>query len=1545
MFRLPHNYHSFEVLESRIAPAAVIDGVFRAGQVGTRIELLAGEGLSTGGNEGGAYMLFVEQGRCLVFTTDLNNNGQLDYNEITGISAGDGLSLICFADIHGDIVTNLKPNGFLSDSDNNAANNPETLGGDGRILLDSRIEKIEMRSLTVADITDVNDDGVVDDDDLATRLVLSSYSIFGNIYTGTGFGSTAGGLLIDDRGLDLQEAIFTGAEGLDFFIAGVKPTIGSIKVGTAASNDYFSFGASRADNIQGTIVPFVPKPGVAGGDIINIRAANTLTKFNITSLEAGDGGTSARGGNVVDISLFGDDAGGYQAIAGDGGRGPDGGVGGAISNFADRGSVTSFVLLKSGDGGEGLTGRGGNGGTITIGSFVVTGNVNIELGNGGAGFTSGGNGASFPEGVIIAPEIPATSIGQIVSSWHDFEGLEHPATLGTYASVDFDLDGVGDYVFTSVNPGQLVVAFGAIGGGFRTIIDANGVVRFDRIYLDGFGDSEALTVGDFNGDGNPDIATGSFSVASFAGVRTFLAQYQDLDNDGDLEPGEFTGFSRGIESPVPSIALFNNGATLGDYRSAMPITDIATGDFNGDGVADIAITFTSRDILDGSPGQSFMFMMGDKEENATEGTGSFFADFGGQGDPENGIPPDNFVPLDFIRDETTTATIEALRLSTFDNHDVVSVSVNGQREFYMYDTYFGGAGGTPGALPFTVVGLGRVDVDRDVGQQNLVPATFRDLTAVDYDNDGDMDFAVILQDPTAFMVLLEQTGPGAFTIDSGTGDNAGVRLGSNGLDLGDSFVAIRVTDANGDGLFNEVALLNYSPPVLYYRVNELSIIPFTPPSGPAYSTGNTLSTFGTVLQNLGRSDDRLAFDVYSRAGLFPDYAVGMNSPQSFTEFPLAFVIDPLLKPGVHPAPLEAFRARHNEYRLVIAAGDGGGSLIGKGGTGGSLGTEFVGATIDPLNPDFVDPTGSLQITFAPNLGAVNYLVAGAGGNGFTAGGKGGNVNGVSARDTSNDARDAVNVTAGSGGFGVSGPGGRGGDIKQNSIQGGFTYLAGNGGGGRVGGTGGSILGSGVPRSYDVEGLSLSMTAGIGGTGVKRGGDGGEIKNMVMRLVNFDRGEVAGPLTMIAGAGGNSISGRGGQGGSVSNSSPLGDNNDLAFAITVIAGNGGNGIAGGHGGSISKFVDKPTNPDVPTSLTFIAGTGGSGTSGRGGNGGNVTDIDTPSTGEPVFDRILAGNGGSSSGNAGGNGGNVSGLVVSAGSGSMAIVAGAGGAGLQSGGRGGSVTKSFVTSGGSETAGKVLVIAGAGGDASAFVPNPNEGPGLNIGLKAFGGKIGRGGNGGNINGFSQFDSIDVSIDLIAGNGGSTINYGNFRDSKVFVGKGGFIKNVDVRGSIGNVAEDQPIKAYNDPTESLTEWVDRYLRGIFPLGPLNDSIGNVGIVAGAAGRIKPIAVEGGFETQPAPGATKLNGSVQNITARLLMSAVAGDVNRLAAIHVAKNINITGGLVGSDKGAVGVREYIDIDGSIIDTPVLGGGLLDGAFISDNRVNEIDGKPRVFIL
>src|SRR6185503_20716360 len=96
---------------------------------------------------------------------------------------------------------------------------------------------------------------------------------------------------------------------------------------------------------------------------------------------------------------------------------------------------------------------------------------------------------------------------------------------------------------------------------------------------------------------------------------------------------------------------------------------------------------------------------------------------------------------------------------------------------------------------------------------------------------------------------------------------------------------------------------------------------------------------------------------------------------------------------------------------------------------------------------------------------------------------------------------------------------------------GFDFRAGNGGSGRTGGLGGSILGNGIANAFDTETPQLLLQAGDGGEGNKRGGEGGRIANFVIRLPVL-RGGPAGPLLMFAGDGGNSISGRGGNGGAV-----------------------------------------------------------------------------------------------------------------------------------------------------------------------------------------------------------------------------------------------------------------------------------------------------------------------------------------------------------------------------------------------------------------------------
>ena len=321
-----------EALEPRIAPAGLLnESKFTTVTLGTPQLLDASggpndfQGLTTGSGPNGAYLLYITTGKALVYTSDLNGNGKFDPGEITGIAAGvdsEGrpLNLILFSDVHGDIVTDLLPGqgvSQLTDSDNNPAN-----GRDGRVLLDNPIGSITLRTLTSADI-----DTTIPGNTVNNRLALTSFSIYGNIYAGGGFG----GLTIDTSGESLLTSKFSGGTGTELF-TGATPQVGDIYTGTAASNQPFHFTQLAGNNaIEGTLLPFTPPAGEHGGDITGISSGGV--PFNIGTIEAGNGGFDARGGDISNITLDGD-TGGYTLIAGNGGDGPVGADGGSITGSA-----------------------------------------------------------------------------------------------------------------------------------------------------------------------------------------------------------------------------------------------------------------------------------------------------------------------------------------------------------------------------------------------------------------------------------------------------------------------------------------------------------------------------------------------------------------------------------------------------------------------------------------------------------------------------------------------------------------------------------------------------------------------------------------------------------------------------------------------------------------------------------------------------------------------------------------------------------------------------------------------------------------------------------------------------------------------------------------------------------------------------------------------------------------------------------------------------------------------------------------------------------
>src|SRR3954470_10820483 len=118
MARSRSRFSSLEPLESRIAPALLINGA----------NLLGGGGPSTGESSAGgnsATIVKVFSGSAIVWYQD---------DHIVGISVGPNVSLEVHGDVLGDIVANLTSSGRLSDSNNDPLD-----GEDGSILLPNNI--------------------------------------------------------------------------------------------------------------------------------------------------------------------------------------------------------------------------------------------------------------------------------------------------------------------------------------------------------------------------------------------------------------------------------------------------------------------------------------------------------------------------------------------------------------------------------------------------------------------------------------------------------------------------------------------------------------------------------------------------------------------------------------------------------------------------------------------------------------------------------------------------------------------------------------------------------------------------------------------------------------------------------------------------------------------------------------------------------------------------------------------------------------------------------------------------------------------------------------------------------------------------------------------------------------------------------------------------------------------------------------------------------------------------------------------------------------
>jgi len=200
----------------------------------------------------------------------------------------------------------------------------------------------------------------------------------------------------------------------------------------------------------------------------------------------------------------------------------------------------------------------------------------------------------------------------------------NPDWFQSIATGDFDGDGHLDIAeLTSVSEGGFDVFFNAGDGTFRskvTVVASTGWIAY------------GLGVADFNGDGKDDVATTTIlnpnqqdeayvlEVFTGAGNGTFdgpaIYPIVDVPSVYQVVPGDFNGDGKpdlamiignssttGFLEPTP-VSVFEN---RGDGTFAAPVTytvggqpfeyptAIAAGDFNGDGVTDIAVTTSGEE--------------------------------------------------------------------------------------------------------------------------------------------------------------------------------------------------------------------------------------------------------------------------------------------------------------------------------------------------------------------------------------------------------------------------------------------------------------------------------------------------------------------------------------------------------------------------------------------------------------------------------------------------------------------------------------------------------------------------------------------------------------------------------------------------------------------------------------------------------------------------------------------------------------------------------------------------------------------------------------
>jgi hypothetical protein len=369
-----------------------------------------------------------------------------------------------------------------------------------------------------------------------------------------------------------------------------------------------------------------------------------------------------------------------------------------------------------------------------IPDLVILGNDNISvlLGNGDGTFTAAPYPSSELPGAIAVGDfngdgIPDLAVAPVLDEGNSevllgkgdgtftiakgsFGIANGTSTSNSIAVGDFNGDGNLDVVETCASfddqPCNLLLI--QFGNGDGTFMQSSGI---PGIPLD-FSGSQSVAVGDFNGDGQPDLAV---TNSGANGVNVFLNREGGLtavsaipatgDSPSSIARADFNGDGK-LDLAVANSGSNNVTILLGNgdgtfTAAASPATgtapnSVAVADFNGDGVPDLAVANASSSnvtILLGNGDGTFTAAASPAAD--TGSTSVAAADFNGDGKED--------LVVANSRDSSAAALLAetSLTIATVNNISPVGAGTHLVKAIYSGDVNYGGS--TSAEVSLTVV--------------------------------------------------------------------------------------------------------------------------------------------------------------------------------------------------------------------------------------------------------------------------------------------------------------------------------------------------------------------------------------------------------------------------------------------------------------------------------------------------------------------------------------------------------------------------------------------------------------------------------------------------------------------------------------------------------------------------------------------------------------------------------------------------------------------------------------------------------------------------